>query len=225
MHRTLAAILAASVVAGVGASANAEIVNVTITADNHYALYSSQAGVFTYHGGNELGAGGAPGTYNWSIAENHTFNAGNILYIAAWSDDSVAQGVMAQFQSDSLGTLLSGDSRWEVYATNINRGDGDPHPAALDIFAHVLAADFGNAWEDIYVGDANGANVDPWGTIAGIDNSARWMWKNVPGDNDPTRVGSGAGEMLIFRIASPIPTPATATLLGLGGLTAFRRRR
>ncbi len=227
MRTKLNAALAAAVTAAVGTAgaAHAEAVNVTITADNHYALFSRDNNVFSYHGGNELGAGGNPGTYNWSVAESYALNVSGTLYIAAWSDDSVAQGVLAQFTSDSLGSLLSGDSRWEVYATNVNRGDNDPHPTINEIAGYVAVADTLNLWEDTFVGGANG--VEPWGTIAGISGDARWMWKNIPGDPDPTQGGSGAGEMLIFRTVMPpsVPAPASAALLGLGGLAAARRRR
>lgn len=220
MNRNLAKIMVASV-AGMAASANAELVTGTITADNHYALYSSLGGVFTYHGGNEVGAGGSPGTYNWSEAESYEFEAGEFLYIAAWSDDSVAQGVLSEFHSDSLGTILSGDPRWQVYATHVNRGDGDPHPGEVEVAAHVLFADTSNLWETPFVGGGNG--VAPWGNIAGITGDAKWTWWNTPGDADPLHDGSGAGEMLIFR--TPVPAPGAAAILGLAGLGVGRRRR
>lgn len=202
-------------------AAQAELIDGTITADNHYALYSSIGSTFSYHGGNELGAGGAPGTYNWSEAESYSFLGGEFLYIVAWSDDSVAQGVLAEFQSASLGTILSGDPRWEVYATNVNMGDGSPHPTALDIGGHVMFADLNALWETPHVGGTNG--IAPWAAIAGIDSSAAWMWKSVIGDDDPLQGGSGAGEMLIFR--TEVPGPASLALLAVGGLAGRRRRR
>jgi hypothetical protein len=220
MNRILATLIVASV-GGMGAVANAEQVNVTITTDNHYALFSSSGSTFSYHGGNETGAGGAPGLYNWSEAESYAFESGNVLYIAAWSDDSVAQGVLAEFHSDSMGELLSGDPRWEVYGTGINRGDGDAHPDALEVGGHVLFADTNGLWETPFVGDANG--VAPWGTIAGITGDARWMWRNAPGDADPLHGGSGEGEMLIFR--TPVPAPGAAAVVGLASLGMLRRRR
>lgn len=221
MNQKLAATVAAAAITALGAFANAEIITGTITADNHYALYSSLGNAFSYHGGNELGAAGSPGQYNWSMAESYSFSAGDFLYIAAWSDDSVAQAVLGEFQSASLGTILSGDNRWQVYATDVNLGDGDPHPTAATIAGHVGYADANFLWESIFAGGANG--TAPWGAIAGVSNNARWMWKNVPGDPDPTQGGSGAAEMLIFRTV--VPTPATAALFGLGGLACYRRRR
>jgi MYXO-CTERM domain-containing protein len=208
--------------AATGTAANAEFVMGTITADNHYALYTSTGGLFSYHGGNETGAGGAPGQYNWSQAESYQFLAGDYLYVAAWSDDAVAQGVLAEFHSDTLGTLLSGDSRWEVYGTGLDRGDGDAHPDALEIGNHVAFADANLLWEEIFAGATNG--VQPWGHIAGVTDDAQWMWKSVFGDDDPTQGGSGAGEMLIFRTQTSVPAPASLALLALGGILGRRRR-
>jgi hypothetical protein len=221
MNKVIASILVSAAVGGIAGLANAEIINGTITADNHYSLYSSTGGVFSYHGGNELGAGGDPGTYNWSEAESYSFELGDFLYIAAWSDDSVAQGVLAQFQSDSLGTVLSGDPRWKVYGSNINRGDGDPHPSAIEIAADVAYADANGLWETPFVGGDNG--VTPWGNIVGIDEHAQWMWKDEVGDPDPLNGGAAGAEMLVYRME--VPAPGAAAMFGLAGFMAFRRRR
>ncbi|MBL9141931.1 MAG: hypothetical protein JNK53_08705 [Phycisphaerae bacterium] len=202
------------------AAAHAELVTGTITADNHYALYSSIGSTFTYHGGNETGAAGNPGTYNWSLPESWSFDAGEYLYIAAWSDDAVAQGVLGQFSSSSLGSILSGDARWQVYGTDTNRGTGASHPTAGDVAAHVHTATTNNLWETPFVGGKNG--LAPWNTIAGISGDARWMWIDVPGEPDPLQGGSGAREMLIFRTV--VPAPGALALLGVSGLATRRRR-
>lgn len=231
MNRTLAAALTAAAAATIASQAKADQITGTITADNHYSLYTSTSGAFSYHGGNELGSAGDPGTYNWSIAEDHEFAAGDFLYIAAWSDDSVAQGVLGQFQfSSGMGDsgsmadfILSGDPRWQVYGTGINRGDGDAHPAALEIADHVAFADLNSLWEAPFVGATNGSSPEPWGMISGISESAQWMWRAAAGDENPLIGGSGEGEMLIFRTA--VPAPGAAAMIALGGLTALRRRR
>lgn len=212
---------AAAGMLGAAAFANADVITGTITADNHYSLYTSAGGTFSYHGGNELGAGGFPGTYNWSMAESYSFEAGEYLYIAAWSDDSVAQGVLGEFHSEELGTILSGDARWQVYGTNINRGDGDAHPSAAEIAGHVSFADANGLWVNPFVGNPNGDQ--PWGYIAGVSEGARWMWKGTVEGADPIHGGSGANEMLIFRTA--VPAPGALAVLGLGGLSGLRRRR
>jgi hypothetical protein len=202
-------------------SAHAELVTTTITCDNHYAIFTREGSTFSSIGGNETGFAGNPGTFNWSIAETWSFEATEQIYIAAWSDNSVAQGLLAQFSSPSLGTLLTGDPRWSVYATNTDRNTGAPHPLVSEIEAHIAAADGLSAWEPTYVGESNG--VAPWGVIAGITTDARWIWRNTPGVADPLRPGSGAGEMLIFTVNIPAPPAFAASLVGL--LAMGRRRR
>jgi hypothetical protein len=221
MKTSIHTTLAAAIVTACGATANADLVTGHVTADNHYAIYSSTASAFFYHGGNELGAGGSTGGYNWSNAESYSFEAGDFIYIAAWSDDAVAQGLLADLHTSSLGSILSGDPRWQVYRTDLNRGDGDPHPLTGEIAGHVGFADANSLWQNPFVGDPNGAQ--PWGTIAGISPNARWMWLGSEEDADPLHGGSGAGEMLIFRTA--VPTPGSLAILGLSGLAGLRRKR
>lgn len=207
------------------AGASGDIVQATVTADNHYALYTSFGDEFGYLGGNETGPGGTVGAYNWSYAETYAFEGGDTLFIAAWSDDRVAQGVLGQFYSDTLGSFMSGDARWQVYATNINRGNGDPHPLAGEIRDHVAYANTNELWESVVTGGSNG--VTPWRTIAGIDSAAEWMWRGSAGGGDPLRSASGAGEMLLFRmrIGNIVPTPASVAVLGVAGIAVVGRRR
>lgn len=220
----VAAGLALSIVAS---AANAGIVPVpnqfqaTITADNHYALFVGTPDAVTLVGHNELGAGGNPGTYNWSIAEQFTFSTDGLIYIAAWSDDSVAQGVLAQITRGDE-TYHSGDARWEVYAAGLNRNDNSPVPTTGEMVSLIGLATSTNAWQSTFVGGANG--TAPWGTIAGIGQAPRWMWANVAGVADPTQGGRDAGELLIFRM-NTVPTPGAAALFGLGSLAIARRQR
>jgi len=217
--KTIAIILAAGALTS-AASAGIQM-TATITADNHYALFTGTPLNLTMVGHNELGAAGNPGPFNWSQAETFNFIPGTNIYIAAWSDDSVAQGLLAQI---SLGdqTFNSGDERWRVYKTDVNRNDNDPVPTLAEMNTHIIFASDNERWRTTFVGDANGAQ--PWGTIAGIGPNVRWMWADVDGDPDPTRGGSDEGEMLIFRMTN-VPTPGAVALLGLGGLALARRRR
>jgi hypothetical protein len=190
-----------------------------ITADNHYTLYTGTDSALSFIGRNELNAGGTPGTYNWSVPETHTFNTGPKIFIAAWSDDAVAQGVLAQITGPG-GTYNSGDARWEVFCTGINLGDGDASPSTALMATQIAIANAGNLWKPIYVGGNNG--VAPWGTVPGIASNIPWMWTPVPGDADPLNGGSGAGEFLIFRMS--VPTPGAAGVLAMGGIMGMRRR-
>jgi hypothetical protein len=214
-------VIAAAAAIVVGAGARADQINAVITADNHYALYTSDGNAFTYLGGNETGAAGSTGAYNWSVAEAYHFQGEKYIYIAAWSDTSTAQGVLAEFQSFSLGTMRSGDPNWEVYGTGVNRGDGAAHPSAGAIAAYAGAADSTSGWETPFVGGHNGSS--PWGTIAGIGSDAAWMWRNYAGDADPTIGAPSSAEMLVFR--TEIPAPASAAMAFIGALMFARRRR
>lgn len=205
------------VVMGAGTCCDAGIVSGLVTADNHYAIYGTSAGSVLYVGGNELGAAGSIGLYNWSSPEPWNFTSDQRIFIAAWSDDAVAQGVLAELNVDGVGRN-SGDPAWVVYRTAISRGDGDPHPSAAEVAAHVATADANQLWETPFVGGANG--IAPWGTVPGIGGGARWMWYNTPGDPDPLIGGSSGTEMLIF--STTIPAPPSMALLGL---FAIRRRR
>lgn len=216
------AITAVAIIAAFAGAAAAGPVTATFTADNHYAIYSRSGDTFTFAGGNELGPSGSVGSYNWSAAETFNFDAEGYVYIAAWSDNAVAQGLIGQLTT-SAETILSGDSRWEVLSTGEDRGDWDPYPTAGEMSSWVLNGDANDAWEVPHVGGANG--ISPWNTIADVSSSAHWMWRDIEGVN-PLQGGASHGELLVFRIpVSAIPAPGPIALAGLGGLFLTRRRR
>lgn len=197
------------------------LMTATITADNHYALFTGRDDAMIRIGHNETGAGGQPGPYNWSQAETFRFIPGQNLYIAAWSDDQIAQGLLAQITMGTM-TFHTGDARWQVFRTNLDRDDNAPVPGSGFVEAQVAIANANNAWETPHVGGNNG--IQPWGTIAGIAGDIPWTWAGVAGDGDPLIGGVDAGEVLIFRMTN-VPTPGAAAVLGLAGLAACRRRR
>lgn len=218
LNQTIAACCGiAACVGGVSAGP----ITTTFTADNHYAIFSRAGSVFTFEGGNELGPSGSVGAYNWSNAETFSFDATGYLYIAAWSDKSVAQGLIGQLQTSSE-TILSGDSRWQVYSTGLDRGDWSPYPTVGEMSSYVATADTGGLWEAPHVGGSNG--ISPWGSIADVPGDARWMWR-ATGESDPLQGGANHGEMLIFRIPTDVPSPGPLALAALGGLLASKRRR
>jgi hypothetical protein len=213
-------ILAASLVLAATAAVNADTINATITADNHYALYTGDTSSVSFVARNEMGAGGSPGTYNWSEPENVSFTSGAFIYIVAWSDDSVAQGLLAQI-SGTADTYHSGDPRWQVYPTFISRGDGSVEPTTAELIGHLAFADANNLWQTPAIGANNG--VAPWGVVPGIATDIPWMWVNNPQQVDPFNGGSDYGETLVFRMA--VPAPGAAALIGLGSLSMMRRKR
>lgn len=220
MIRTTKMIAALGLLAAAGI-AQANVVSFTsMTADNHYSIYAVQNGQIVLIGGNEDGYFGNPGQYNWSLPEQYQpFNTEGVLYVAAWSDDSVSQGLLANVTVDGV-DFSTGSPAWEVIPTNQNRNDDAPYPTPAEVTPFINAATTNNTWESAYEDGFNG--VAPWGFIPGITDTARWVWWDS-GLPDPLRPGSGSGEYLIFRIV--IPAPGAAALLGLGGLTLLRRRR
>lgn len=217
---TLMSVAALSIAAG---SAEASFM-AKITADNHYALYVDGPGGVTLVGGNELGAGGAPGTYNWSQAEPFTFDTTGHIYIAVWSDDAVAQGLLADIRDTTSGLLLhTGVAPWEVMVTGVTKGDGSARPAASEIAMYSAQADANDEWMTPYVGPNNLNSTSPWGKIAGIDEAARWTWGNPNNVSNPLIGGSNHVEYQIFRI--DVPAPGSVGLASLALLGLARRRR
>ena len=214
---------AAAIVAAVAGVASAGPITATFTADNHYAIFTRAHNTFSFVGGNETGSAGTSGAYNWSAAETHTFDATGWVYIAAWSDKSVAQGLIGQLNTSSE-TILSGDLRWDVLSTGFDRTTGDPYPTVAEMTSWVLAGDDEYAWESPHIGGANG--IAPWGTIADVSSTARWMWRASESVADPLQGGNDHGELLIFRIpVTAVPAPGPIALASIGGLMLARRRR
>jgi hypothetical protein len=203
-------------------------ITATVTADNHYSIYrvtgtSGGADTLALVGGNELTFDGAPGLYNWSLPETFTFESQrDVLYLAAWSDDFFAQGLLGQFiGSNGSGSILSGDSRWQVYRTGIDLDDGDAYPAASLMQTQIALANTNSAWTNIAAGGNNSNGTAPWREVPGITQNARWMWANTNGtDFEP---GADVGEFLIFCVT--IPSPASLALAGMGLAFVGRRSR
>ena len=195
----------------------------TVTADNHYAIYTGNSSSINYIGGNESGSTGSPGTYNWSSPENYTFdvNSGDYIYVAGWSDNLVAQGWIGQFVS-SNGTILSNATDWQALLTYSDIDDGGAAPTVVQFQNDITKT--GASWSTITNTLDNGAS--PWGTIGTINSNADWIWGSA------MEPGSGDGEYQVFRTQvapAPVPEPATMTLLGIGmlgaGLAARKRNR
>jgi len=201
----------------------------TVTADNHYAIYTGTESSITYtNNRNDLGYwedGYTDTYYNWSRAETFSFNvnSGDYIYVVAWSDDNIAQGWIGQFVCEALGlTILSNTESWEVYLNtnlntdlNLNLGDGSAAPTADELETDIA----GVTWETITNSITNPNST--WGTIAGISTDAYWIW------GSQMLTGSGEGEYQVFRTLVSVPEPATMLLLGSGllGAAIFRRKR
>ncbi len=220
MKKYLAFLFATTLVLGTVRASWALTIDATVTADNHYGLYvGGENSVSTFIGRNELGPTGSPGTYNWSQPESFVFdvNHGDYLYLASWSDDKVAQGLLGQFAISGGPTILT-NSQWEYCLTFEDLDDGDSAPSLANISSNVSSA----TWSAVTNYLDNGS--DPWGTVSGISTDADWIWGSalIP--------GSDYGEYQIFRLkveADPVPEPATIFLLGFGliGLVVSKKRK
>lgn len=186
-------------------------IEVVITADNAYAFgYGSQTEMSNYFGG--LAAtlaseifGCATGPESYLVPAEDT---AQYLYIVAYADNATTQGVLGQFRRVNMdGTpgevVYTGDPGWEVCATGIDYGTGDPTPTLQVVNEQIALCNAGTSdpattsqgWVD-EVGTALGAlavgetNDTPYagGPQPGnefplvcqtlIDPQSRWMWFN-----------------------------------------------
>jgi len=150
-------------------------IEVIITADNAYAFgYGTQMEMSNYFGGvaatlaaEIFSCATGPETYIVP-AEDAT---AEYLYIVAYADTAVTQGVLGQFRRISevpMGTpgevVYTGDSDWEVCATGVDYNTGDPTPPLMVVNEQIALCNGGmtdpattsQGWVDI-VGTPLGA--------------------------------------------------------------------
>ncbi len=151
------------------------------------------------------------------------------LYVIAWSDRAVTQGVVGQFKRKGGLPLFTGTEKWEVCAT----GDGSyvapaNGPAKDVVNAEIARCNAGSGGKDttsggwvnsagaitpgavgtLAIGEDNSTDrtavtpENPFPVACSIDPKARWMWYAAPGDSSPfiSTGGNTSREFLLFRL-------------------------
>ncbi|PYP89194.1 MAG: hypothetical protein DMF61_04300 [Blastocatellia bacterium AA13] len=200
-------------------------INLGIACDNNFAVYlGSCCSANALVGNNSC-------DLNECIRHGQAYTISGItgdsfLYVVAWSDSGVAQGLLASLGPGPMtaippSKILGGDSRWQVFSTGIAfpgsppAGSGNTiHPTKK--FQKILNQQIGfacdnNLWQTPVNGATNvsGNNVAGAGALAPpvsvVDPNARWMWfqSSKPacaGVQSPFAPGCDHGEYLIFRL-------------------------
>jgi len=189
-------------------------IDVVITADNAYAFgYGTETEMSNYFGGvaatlaSEIfSCGTGPEQYTVPAAEA----TAEYLYIVSYADNATTQGVIGQFRRVSEmpdGTpgevVYTGDLGWEVCATGVDYGSGDPAPPLEVVNDQIALCNSGatdpgttsQGWVDEigtplgalaagetnetpYAGGPQAGNEFPLVCQTLVDPEARWMWFN-----------------------------------------------
>lgn len=214
-------------VCSMGASAWGDDWVIHATCDNQFAAYFGTATGTNFFAGD---GNSWPTTYTYTATGR---NPNDYIYVATASDQSTAQGFIADFTNTTTGrTTITGDSLWEVFPAGaflaeLGMGPG-PWPASLmptqtQVDTAIAYATSHNLWRAPGLGGVNG--VGPWGFRPGISAEARWIWNNSNGSPDPTQGSVNHDEFLVFRVTGAAPEPGAMALLGLAGAVMSRRRR
>jgi len=232
-RKSFKAAIAAGAIGVLACNASAQDItfDVIVTADNQYGLYTgTETSALNYIGGafNTLAAGIiSPENYTITMPET------GWIYITAWADRAVYQGLMARFDS-VLGTFYAGQTGWEVTATGLSRANGAPPVPLSDLTTQIQLANAGmnpaGGWVDPHLGPLNGNSPGlwPWAIGGGMGPDANWTWYDSgldPSPLAPYTNGFDHLEYLIFRLPVNIPSPGAAATIFAFGLLSARRRR
>jgi len=197
--------------------------------DNYAQVFTGDtAGTSLTLVGGVVSGPSASQNYNFLTTDQH-------LYISAWSDDGVQQGLLHDLAMNA-NPVWSGDPAWEVYATGVDFDTAaSPTIAQLTTQIGIANASAGGAgtsvtWVPATVGGINNGTfptANPWVIQASIATNANWTWydsNNQVGVQPPFRGGFNHNEFLIFR-TPVIPEPGAMTLSIVGLLGLLRRKR
>ena len=212
--RVTASVATAFLVAvGAASSVQAQSVNVSLTVDNAYALYSGVPSALTLRGSNA----------DWTTVESYSFSeaAGSYVYVAGWDFGGIQgfQGVAA----GSGGTYRTNLTDWVAAFVPASQLPGwSPTGPAVPTLASLQTALTAASWQPILSSVPHSAG--PWGGRVS-DPGTLWIW------SDSIEAGNTSNGLVVFRtagtIVSEIPEPSTGLLmlLGAGAMTFLYRRR
>ncbi len=172
-----------------------------VTADNFYAIYTGTDTSVTLIGGSDPGNGICqPESYSFTTTDRY-------LYIAAWSDDLVAQGLLHDLRMNGM-SIFSGSAGWQVCPTGVNLNAVGETPSTTDLLGSIQGCDNSNLWVTPTSGGPNGTfNTPTWcgGPVPNISTSAQWVWhesNNCGGGGLPSPFVPECNhdEYLIFRL-------------------------
>lgn len=134
------------------------------------------------------------------------------FYLIAWSDDSVAQGMIGTFQGDSV--LNTGDPGWQVLPTGKNANEAAAsHPDMDTINAFIQQAQPGD-WKTPVNGPDNAHSNLIYNSTVKVNNvpdDALWMWHDSGKDTSVGKLipfkGFNHDEFLIFRFPLELVSP------------------
>ena len=201
-------------------AALAEDWDMHLTVDNQFDAYFGTATTTNFYAGRGTDW---PTTYHYTAPGR---GAGDFLYVATASDQSVAQGFIGVFTNTTRGvTVETGSDVWEVFpagayaATNPFGAHNWPAnllPTQAQVDTAIAYATANDLWVPPDTDDAHVNGVSPWGSRPDIPNSAKWIWhnKDKASFSSPFEPGVNHDEFLVFRISGTgVPEPASAALL------------
>lgn len=188
-------------------------IEVIITADNAYSFaYGTEDNISKFFGGVEAVTAGqifncGEGPEKYVIPAADALNA-TFLYIVAWDDSAVTNGVLARFRRKDGGNgfgddVFTGTKGWEACATGLKYQIGSGGPTLATINEYILkcndslldpntssagwvdevgtpigAVAFGEDNTTPYDGGPKAGNEFPLVCPADMPPEARWMWFN-----------------------------------------------
>ena len=207
----------------VSRGARAADVEGAVVCDNYHFVFSGSVDgrSLTPHGRVEVGPQTVPVAYSFQKSDD------DYLYIAAWSDRSIEQGLLHGFTLDGLPRYSAEDNKsaWEVCASGFRKETPVVNPIKdLDLASWIRECNAGatpsGGWVKpgaqpgvLAIGVANDGTFPedaPWCTgspCVGIPHGAQWTWYDsgeCDGAQAPFVPGCDHYETLIFRL-SPVP--------------------